>query len=253
MVNMRHDEDADPTGIRALLSSLPDPGPMPAELATRIAAAIEAERRALADGSVHPFAPPQRQSRLRWVRYAAVAASALVVAGGVGIWVNHSGTDSSSTTAAASSVGSNLAVAGGTAPQTDSSGREEAAKDRSAANTAPIDIQFAASGVAYTTAGFATQVRSLSAVRSQQLPALASESPGLGPITTPIGARDCASALGIPTDRPLLVEVATFDGKPAVVLLARGPEGGATAYAVARSCPAGDFLLAGPVTVPPGG
>lgn len=40
-----HDSDDDPTGIRALLSSLPDPGPMPEELVQRISASLREEQR----------------------------------------------------------------------------------------------------------------------------------------------------------------------------------------------------------------
>lgn len=40
-----HDHDeVDPTGVRALLSSLPDPGPMPAALVARITASLQAEQ-----------------------------------------------------------------------------------------------------------------------------------------------------------------------------------------------------------------
>ena len=38
------DPDDDPTGMRALLSSLPEPGPMPADLVARITASIAAEQ-----------------------------------------------------------------------------------------------------------------------------------------------------------------------------------------------------------------
>lgn len=40
-----HDSDPDPTGIRALLSSLPDPGPMPEELVDRITTSLREEQR----------------------------------------------------------------------------------------------------------------------------------------------------------------------------------------------------------------
>ena len=33
-------DDLDPTGVRALLAALPDPGPMPEQLAARIQAAL---------------------------------------------------------------------------------------------------------------------------------------------------------------------------------------------------------------------
>lgn len=37
-------DDSDPTGMRVVLSSLPDPGPMPEDLATRICASLEREQ-----------------------------------------------------------------------------------------------------------------------------------------------------------------------------------------------------------------
>ena len=47
LVSHPHDDTApvehDPTGMRALLASLPDPGPMPDDLVARISAALEAE------------------------------------------------------------------------------------------------------------------------------------------------------------------------------------------------------------------
>lgn len=60
-------EEVDPTGIRDLLASLPDPGPMPEDLVRRIEARLEAERAGLeragverAPGSAtgpHPWSP----------------------------------------------------------------------------------------------------------------------------------------------------------------------------------------------------
>lgn len=39
------DDDLDPTGVRALLANLPDPGPMPEELVARISHSLELEQR----------------------------------------------------------------------------------------------------------------------------------------------------------------------------------------------------------------
>ena len=48
----------DPTGIRELLSALPDPGPMPADLVSRINASIAAEQSAReGGGTVVPLRP----------------------------------------------------------------------------------------------------------------------------------------------------------------------------------------------------
>ena len=52
-------DDLDPTGVRALLANLPDPGPMPQDLVARISQslALEQERRTTgsAGGTAHPF------------------------------------------------------------------------------------------------------------------------------------------------------------------------------------------------------
>ncbi|KAB7745521.1 hypothetical protein GA707_06280 [Nostocoides sp. F2B08] len=52
------DEDHDPTGVRALLASLPDPGPMPPELVRRISESLAAEQNghAHADSSSEGYA-----------------------------------------------------------------------------------------------------------------------------------------------------------------------------------------------------
>ena len=54
------DGDHDPTGVRDLLGSLPDPGPMPGDLVARITASLEAESRARLTASGHDPAPIPR-------------------------------------------------------------------------------------------------------------------------------------------------------------------------------------------------
>jgi hypothetical protein len=95
-----HDGDVpfedDPTGMRALLSSLPDPGPMPDDLVARIQASLLSESRSRAADAQTPHAIPQPPvatarhgasipaSRKRplgqWIF--GLAAAGLVVAGG---------------------------------------------------------------------------------------------------------------------------------------------------------------------------
>ena len=86
----------------------------------------------------------------------------------------------------------------------------------------------------------------LVAGQDEQLRSLAAEAPGIGPIGTPLGARDCADALGIPSDAGLLVDVADVDGRPAAVLVVDSGTG-RQAYAVERSCTTG---TAGPISGP---
>ena len=86
-------------------------------------------------------------------------------------------------------------------------------------------------------------------VRVAELPSLAAEAPGIGPIGTPIGARSCADALGVPATAGLLVDVAEVDGRPAAVLVVDAGQG-RTAYAVDRSCTIGTTgLIGGPVAL----
>jgi hypothetical protein len=58
-----HDGDVpfedDPTGMRALLSGLPDPGPMPDDLVARIQASLLSESRSRAADAQTPHAIPQ--------------------------------------------------------------------------------------------------------------------------------------------------------------------------------------------------
>ena len=76
---------------------------------------------------------------------------------------------------------------------------------------------------------------------------LTAESPSLGPIATPIGARACATALGIPADAGILVDVSEVDGASAAVLVVHS-DAGRTAWAVDRSCTTGNTgLIRGPV------
>ncbi len=54
------EEDLDPTGIRAMLANLPDPGPMPEELVARISQSLELEQQRRSTGDTHaayPFGP----------------------------------------------------------------------------------------------------------------------------------------------------------------------------------------------------
>ena len=50
-----HDQDDDPTGVRSLLSGLPDPGPMPEHLVQRIQTRLEVEREHLSGSTTHPL------------------------------------------------------------------------------------------------------------------------------------------------------------------------------------------------------
>ena len=258
----------DPTGMRALLSSLPDPGPMPEDLVARITAALAHEAGtdagATASAAVPPSAAqptaaqpeapeqghgatvvPLRPRRRLQLRHLGVAA-AVVGAVGLGGVVLSTGPD-----ALTASIG----AAGGAADSADSSAREleegsgPTAQD-STAGLVPAagsgEVLVVMSGTDYALADLATGARSLADAPGAALPSLAAEAPGIGPIGTPVGARSCADALGVPGDAGLLVDVAVVDGRPGAVLVV-DTGAGRTAYAVERSCTTG---TTGPVSGP---
>ena len=90
----------DPTGIRDLLSSLPDPGPMPADLVARINASIAAEQSAREDSTVVPL----RRRRWGWQHIGVAAAAAAVL--GIGLPALLTGTGPGDVMASLSGGGS---------------------------------------------------------------------------------------------------------------------------------------------------
>lgn len=255
-----HDDGTDPTGMRALLRGLPDPGPMPDDLVQRIQASLGE----LADGHERvgrgpvPVQPtvggvprgthdPRRSSW--WVRNAPRLAVAAVVVVGGGALVSGPlgllGHGEDSMTATSDAAGGAVAERGagtpGVAPQSDD--------DTEAAQTwtTPGPVVVHMSGRSYTAAGLATQVGDLSSAAPTR--PFTAESPGIGPIGTEIGVRSCLEALGLPRDTATDVDLGQVDGTPAAVLVVTAG-GKRTAYAVGRECTLGNpAVLAGPVTL----
>lgn len=240
----------DPTGMRALLSALPDPGPMPEDLVARITAALRQEQATRSADDVHvPLAGPdaagagivptlaghrRRHGRLQWLG----AAAAVIAVGGVGggAVLHSQGSSLSALLSGGASSSSSLASATGS--------ERHVADGRAGA----VSIRF--TDTAYDAAALAAQAGSLAGGPLTPMQPLQPESPAIGPIGTAMGARTCATALGIAPSAHLYVDVGTFEGRPAAVLLA-DTGGGRTAYAVQRSCTTGHpGLLKGPVTVP---
>ncbi len=84
------------------------------------------------------------------------------------------------------------------------------------------------SGVDHASDRLAVTARELDDGTLDPIADLTAESPSLGPIATPIGARACATALGIPADAGILVDVSEVDGVSAAVLVVHsdaGPHG----------------------------
>jgi hypothetical protein len=248
--------DDDPTGIRALLSSLPDPGPMPPALVDRINASIAAEqsaREGLA-GERSATVVPLRRRRVGWRQLGAVAAAAAVI--GVGLPALLTGTGPGDVVASltgrgsASDSGSSAeslhdSSAGGgpaspVAPRTQSGSTDKRAAKQFGT------VTLAATGTAYTPAGLSGQVGG-TLTRLDAASSATAPSAGGGPATTAGGLRACLTALGVETWMPVTGDVATYDGKPAVVAVVSS-DTAQSVYAVAVDCDAAHpTVLAGPV------
>jgi hypothetical protein len=250
----------DPTGIRALLASLPDPGPMPARLVDRINASIAAEQEARAGTAVASL----EQRRRPWRRIGLVAAAAAVAAVAVPALVTGTGPGSvlaslngsrpSSAAAGAASGSSQLrsdASGGSAASGAESTSRAgdtgSAADKRYAAPRGAVTVY--RSNTAYTARGFTAQVQAFIDHPGSPLAPLAAESPSTGPVGTPMGLQPCLDALHLEPASRVMADLGTYDGTQAVVLVV-STDTGQTAFALRRSCTAGNTSpLVGPVTL----
>jgi hypothetical protein len=242
----------DPTGIRDLLSSLPDPGPMPADLVARINASIAAEQSAREDPTVVPLRP----RRWGWQHVGVAAAAAAVLAIGLpalltgtgpGDLLASFGGGQSADSASGASVESRGDAAGApaapsatVAPQSQPSSSGD---HRVAGSVGQVALT--ATGTAYTASGLATQATTMVTA----FPA-SSAAKDQTTVDGEAGLRACLTALGVQSFLPVRGDVATLDGAPAVIALVdRGST--KTVYAVAPDCDAQHpSVLAGPLTLP---
>ncbi len=268
VVGRDREPEFDPTGIRALLAALPDPGPMPPTLVDRIAASLAAEQQGRARSAVGqplgsrvvsaPGAPspltrlqrPERHVRTRNVRRRAWqrpvlsiagAAAAVVVVGALGTSLFHS-TQNGSGASASAAGGAQLYSASQSASSSASSSQQAAAGSNGAegsngaAASTPPDLVVGLSSTAYSASNVALAARRLLPTRGPALRPLASEAPAIGPIGTPIGARACLAALRVPASDSAVVDIATYEGQPAAVIVTSTRTGVSTVYVVKRSC-----------------
>lgn len=239
MILPRHssgDQDDDPTGVRALLSALPEPEPMPEDLVRRISASLAAEQSARppADVSVTPLLHTHRRARRALVPAAVAAGIAAVALAGTGVL--HLGSGSQTSSGLAASAGAQLTAS-------DDPSRKAASGTRAVQH-----IQV--SSTRYTAQGFATQAAHLTVAPAPEAAPLTGEAPSVGPVATPRGLDACLAGLGVGPVTSVTADIAFYDAQPAVVLvvLARGAR---TAYAVGRSCSAADpHVLHGATSLP---
>lgn len=240
--------DVDPTGMRALLSSLPDPGPMPVDLVERITAALEQQaEKGHGAGAPHGAGVVPLHRRHPWrTAFLAAASAAAVLLVAIPLATGTAPGNLSALFGRGRSVAGSAADSG----SVEGAGQPAPAQGSSGAPVGAVTVR--ATGTAYTRARLASQARVLLASTAPLLsPTPAAEPAPLGAIGTPAGARACAGALGIAPEEPIAADVAAYDGQPAVVLVV-GQAAAPTAYAVSRTCgPVGPGLLAGPVPVQP--
>jgi hypothetical protein len=94
-----------------------------------------------------------------------------------------------------------------------------------------------ASATAYTPDTLASGARAL--VTNPGPEVAADQAGSLGPLATPDGANACVAALGDADAPTVIVDLATYAGQPAAIVVISRP-GKTTAYAVQRDCATGD-------------
>jgi hypothetical protein len=247
------DLEPDPTGIRALLGALPDPGPMPPDLVDRINASIAAEQSAREDPTVVPLRPSRRWG---WRQVGAVAAAVAVVGVGVPTLLSSLGPGgvvaslSGGSTAEQEAAGSGDDSAGGQQPAAPNAAPTVTSRhslgDRASAAVGAVTM--AATGTAYTRSSLVTQA---DRVQGTALDARDHASKGTGAAAeSEAGLRACLTAVGVEAWMPVWGDVASLDGRPAVVAVVTG-DTGRLVYAVAPACDATHpDVLAGPLPLP---
>jgi hypothetical protein len=224
--------DDDPTGVRDLLSSLPEPDPMPEHLVERINASLAAEQAqratTVSGGSVTPLlATGRRRARLLFAVAGAAAAVVVVAVVGTNMFTSRQSTTISSSAAVARSAGAGEA-SGGVPPS---------AADKAPAGrpVTPSLVQIGLSMTQYTQKEFVTQAETLLHSAPGPIHPQPAESNRIGPAGTVLGLKECLSAIGVSGAQMVRADVAFYEGQPAVIIVAT-TNGEPVAYAVGRQC-----------------
>lgn len=221
--------------VRTLLADQPDPGRMPATVVNRVEAALAqaATRRAADDqlfdelGFGEPSEAPEEQPesirfdrdaaasgqgdravpfvRRRWPVLAAAAAAAVLLGGGAVVGLVQV---RRSAEAIAAIPGANATPFAGSS-----------------------HVQV--SNAAYTKATLPTAARAL--VTKPGPEASSGDAPSVGPLATSSGLASCISGLKQSDATAVTVDLATYEGSPAAILVVRKDEAD-TAYVVERDC-----------------
>jgi hypothetical protein len=220
---------------------------MPEHLVARINASLTAEqaqRTARASGaSVTPLLPTRHRRRARLLLAMAGAAAAVVLVAAVGT--------SMFTTGQLSTTGDSAAVAGASRDQESRSLTPPKAADKAGAlaerATTPAVVRIGRSGTRYIRADFATQARVLRSAPLSLVQPGAEGTSGVGPAGTTGGLTDCLSAIGAGRAQVVRADIAFYEGRPAVVIVAT-TNGVSLAYAVGPECSHTDAAVLRPAT-----
>ncbi|HEV7172803.1 hypothetical protein [Pedococcus sp.] len=237
----------DPTGVRALLGALPAPGPMPADLVARISSSIAAEQEARAGT---PVIAIESRRRLRWQRLGLAAAAAAIAVVALPALLS-SGPASWLASLSPMQHGSQVSAGSAASLRTPPGAPSSAAVGQGGGSVAGTLAapRIYASGTAYTRGAFPQQVRAFLAHPGTPLAPLAAESPAMGPAATPRGLAPCLAMLRLDPAAQVSADVASFDGRSAVVVMVHTVTA-QIAYAVDRRCTSGaGAVLAGPLHV----
>jgi hypothetical protein len=218
----------DQVAVRRLLQRVPDTGPMPTDVAARLDAALRGARSApTSAATVLPMTSRAErsgtlarlaESRLTKTLVAAAAVGLIGVGGyaAIGRTGGGSGGGAASTSNGSSAGGAKVAP--------------NAEQDLSAV---PIE----ATGTAYTKANINAELsKRLASGAGSGQSGFTSGDAASTTLTTPSGLQACLGSIGV-TTVPVLVDLATFDGKPVAVLVLPGPGGvGRQVWVVSRTC-----------------
>jgi hypothetical protein len=240
----RPSRDDDPTGVRALLSALPEPDHMPEHLVERINASLAAEQAQRATQTsgtpVLPLLARRRSRPARLVMAIAGTAAAVALAAVVGNTMLTPGNVSVTSSAGIASTPK------GDAHASAQPGPEVAAP---AAGTIASDaitaaqIRISLSETRYTKAGFVTQAQAFShAPLPDQFELRSAAKPSAGAARTTDGLIDCLGAIGAAKAQAIRADIAFYEGRPALIIVAT-THGRPVAFAVSRQCSHTDALV----------
>ncbi len=130
-------------------------------------------------------------------------------------------------------------------PASSASGSSAASGPLARPDAAQLDVQVQASGTAYTSANIKAEVTRRLSVPPTEAGGAVKAPQGqheASTLTTAAGLRACLNAIQAGTARPLLVDLATYNGKPAaVIVLGNGSTGPASKqlWVVSPTCAPG--------------